>query len=160
MSPSSIAICVPCLEKNDGCENGDVRLQDGLDPFNGRLEICQYNTWGAVCTNRSDHDDALPSVVCRQLLGYDIEGCYQYINCALSMISPGTAIYQCILDVRAMKVFGMEDNVPVFLSEVKCSGSEQMLAKCSSFQPVYDSCSQGDIVEVTCGRSTSEAYFN
>ena len=68
--PSSIA---PCLEENDGCENGDVRLQDGLNPSNGRLEICQHNTWGAVCTKKWDDDDA--SVVCRQL-GYYAEGCY------------------------------------------------------------------------------------
>ena len=71
MSPSRIFIFVPCLEENDGCENGDVRLQDGLDPSN-RLEICQYNTWGAVRTKNWDDDDA--SVVCRQL-GYDVEGC-------------------------------------------------------------------------------------
>ena len=71
MSSSNIAICVfPVLEENDGCENGDLRLQDG---FSGRLEICQYNTWGVVCTENWDDDGA--SVVCRQL-GYDVEGCY------------------------------------------------------------------------------------
>ena len=73
MSPLNIAICVPCLEENDGCENGDVRLEDGLDPSNGRLEICQYNTWVVVCTKNWDDDDA--RVVCRQL-EYDAEGCY------------------------------------------------------------------------------------
>ena len=51
-----------------------------------------------------------------------------------------------------MKGFEKEDK-PVFLSVVECSGSEQMLAMCSSFEPVGDSCSQGDIVGVTCGNS-------
>ena len=68
---------LPILEENDGCENGDVRLQDGLNPSNGRLEICQYNTWGAVCTNKWDRDDA--RVVCRQLGYDDLEG-WSYVN--------------------------------------------------------------------------------
>ena len=62
----------PVLEENDDCESGDVRLQDGLNPSNGRLEICQYRTWGAVCTNKWDRDDA--KVVCRQLGYDDLEG--------------------------------------------------------------------------------------
>ena len=62
---------VTCLVENDGCEDGEVRLQDGVDSSNGRVEVCQYRTWGTVCTDGWDRDDA--KVVCRQL-GYDSEG--------------------------------------------------------------------------------------
>ena len=51
--------------------NGEVRLQDGTDVSNGRVEICQNGIWGSVCSKGWDSFDA--SVVCRQL-GYDIEG--------------------------------------------------------------------------------------
>ena len=57
--------------ENDGCEDGEVRLQDGIDSSNGRVEVCQYRTWGTVCTEKWDRNDA--KVVCRQL-GYDPEG--------------------------------------------------------------------------------------
>ena len=51
--------------------DGNVRLQDGTDKSNGRVEICQNGTWGSVCNNTWDHTDA--SVLCTQL-GYGNEG--------------------------------------------------------------------------------------
>ena len=48
-----------------GCKDGDVRLQGGLDPSNGRVEVCQFGMWVAVCSDEWDDIDA--SVVCRQL---------------------------------------------------------------------------------------------
>ena len=51
--------------------NGEVRLQDGTDVSNGRVEICQNGIWGSVCNSGWDYADA--SVVCRQL-GYGTEG--------------------------------------------------------------------------------------
>ena len=56
---------------NTSCEEGAVRLQDGTDPLNGRVEFCRYRTWGTICTDQWDDKDA--QVVCRQL-GYDLEG--------------------------------------------------------------------------------------
>ena len=53
------------------CEVGDVRLRGGIDSSNGRVEVCQFGTWGAVCSNGWDDNDA--RVVCRQL-GYDPQG--------------------------------------------------------------------------------------
>lgn len=55
----------------DTCKNGDIRLTNGLDSSSGRVEICQYGRWGAMCTNKWDRDDA--RVVCYQL-GYNNEG--------------------------------------------------------------------------------------
>ena len=58
------------------CEVGDVRLQGGIDSSNGRVEVCQFRTWGAVCSDGWDDNDA--RVVCRQL-GYDPQGLYGLI---------------------------------------------------------------------------------
>ena len=53
------------------CYDGDVRLVNGSQPHEGRVEVCFNETWGTVCGhiyqyswNRSEAD-----VVCRQL-GY------------------------------------------------------------------------------------------
>lgn len=55
------------------CEEGEVRLQNGTDPSNGRVEVCQNGIWSSVCSSNWDHIDAM--VVCRQL-GYESKGSY------------------------------------------------------------------------------------
>ena len=55
------------------CLEGDVRLLDGQNQFEGRVEVCRNNVWGTVCHDSWSVPDA--SVVCRQL-GYGTDGEY------------------------------------------------------------------------------------
>ena len=57
--------------ENTSCEEGEVRLRDGFDPSNGRVEYCRHRTWGRVCGDEWDDNDA--RVICRQL-GYNPDG--------------------------------------------------------------------------------------
>lgn len=70
--------------KEDTCEEGDVRLMDGSDAKEGRVEICRNNTWGTVCDNGWDNNDA--RVVCYQL-GFlrelHFSACVTYSPCTL-----------------------------------------------------------------------------
>ena len=49
------------------CSHGDVQLVDGSTSLEGRVEICIDGTYGTVCDDSWDDDDA--EVVCRQI-GY------------------------------------------------------------------------------------------
>lgn len=68
-----IFICkAPVVDLNVSCLDGEVRLANGLTPYEGRVEICFSNTWGAVCSSSqtfysSTFDTEEAAVVCRQL---------------------------------------------------------------------------------------------
>lgn len=49
------------------CTFGDIRLVNGSNKREGRIEVCIDNTWGTVCNDRFHVIDA--RVACRQL-GY------------------------------------------------------------------------------------------
>lgn len=53
------------------CNQGDVRLVGGSDQYEGRVEVCNSNSWGTVCDDSWGTNDA--TVVCRQL-EYSTEG--------------------------------------------------------------------------------------
>ncbi len=50
------------------CDDGDIRLVDGVIPSEGRVEICIDGRFGTVCDDGWDSRDA--AVVCNQL-GYN-----------------------------------------------------------------------------------------
>ena len=47
------------------CKTGEVRLQDGPNVREGRVEVCINNAWGTVCSDQFGFEDAI--VTCTQM---------------------------------------------------------------------------------------------
>ena len=60
-----MAVAIFKIDFLSGCTTGEVRLVDGANNNEGRVEICLDDEWGTVCDQMWGVTDA--RVVCRQL---------------------------------------------------------------------------------------------
>ncbi|XP_078536450.1 scavenger receptor cysteine-rich domain-containing protein DMBT1-like [Lissotriton helveticus] len=104
-----------------------VRLVNSGDACSGRVEIKHENRWGTVCNNNWDMKDA--QVVCRQL------------NCGSASSLP-TSYYTFLNGV-----------LPVWMSDVKCTGAEKSLFDCPRAAWGVNSCMSRRDSGVRCRES-------
>uniref|UniRef100_A0A8C6ESZ9 SRCR domain-containing protein n=1 Tax=Marmota marmota marmota TaxID=9994 RepID=A0A8C6ESZ9_MARMA len=104
-------------------KRGQLRLVDGGSRCAGRVEILQQGSWGSICDDSWDLNDA--HVVCRQL------GC-------------GVA-----LEATISAHFG-EGSGPVWLDEVNCTGQEAHVWQCPSQGWGQHNCSHKEDAGVIC----------
>ena len=104
------------------CNTGSIRLVNGSNIYEGRLEVCLNNQWGTVCDDGWDSSDA--QVVCNEL-GYPSSGAV-----ALSKSYFGSG-------------YG-----PIWLSQLNCSGSEFNIINCS-INLTYE-CNHHEVAGVQC----------
>ena len=100
-----------------------VRLVNGGNMYEGRVEILYDGEWGTVCDDYFEDIDA--EVVCRQL-GF----------------TGGIAMDDCD--------FG-EGSGTIWLDTVQCDGSESEVGVCSHDDWGYHDCSHYEDVGVICG---------
>ena len=62
---------IPLLLAPTSCEEGAIRLVNGVIEHEGEIEICINGVWGSICLDGWDDTDAY--VVCKQL-GYAEHG--------------------------------------------------------------------------------------
>ena len=101
----------------NNCSTGDVRLVDGNDSYEGRVEICINNLWYTVCDREWDNADA--SVVCRQA-GIDAKGSTYFISIII--------VNFCIVVIaKRSPISGTGLILGAFFS---CFGNESSLLEC------------------------------
>ncbi|XP_038844449.1 scavenger receptor cysteine-rich domain-containing group B protein [Salvelinus namaycush] len=111
-----------------------VRLVNGRNRCEGRVEVWHNGTWGTVCDDDWDMVDA--NVVCRQL------------DCGLAMA------------VGSISEYG-QGSGPVLLDNVDCKGGETDLGQCGSLGWGIHNCYHYEDVSVACkGRAHRDIYTN
>ena len=105
-----------------------VRLVNGYDKYEGRVEVYHNDEWGTVCGDEWDLNDA--QVVCRQL-GF------------------GPAII-----ARSEAFYGQSNSsVIIWLSDVNCTGTELTIEDCSHNESGNANCYHYQDAGVQCSAS-------
>ena len=116
-------VCPPNATVN--CSTGELRLQNGLNSFEGRVEICIHGRWGTICDDRWDNREA--EVVCRQL---------NFMDSGVAYAVHGAH-------------FGYGNDF-IFLDDLNCYGNESYLINCASAGIGMHNCFHFEDVSVFC----------
>ena len=109
---------------------GTIRMVEGVNATEGRVEVFLFGQWGTVCDSNWDLADA--TVICHQL------GFLRAVG------APRSA------------TFGAGSG-PSWYSNVRCAGTENNLTECSkSISPIGMACSHSQDAGVMC---SSEFLF-
>uniref|UniRef100_A0A250YM22 Scavenger receptor cysteine-rich type 1 protein M130 n=1 Tax=Castor canadensis TaxID=51338 RepID=A0A250YM22_CASCN len=129
-SPWKQKLASPSEETWIMCDN-KIRLQEGHTDCSGRVEVWHEGSWGTVCDDSWDLNDA--QVVCRQL------------GCGKAM----TALKEA--------AFG-QGTGPIWLNEVNCTGDESSLWECPARPWSQSNCGHKEDAAVEClPRTSSES---
>ncbi|XP_073325943.1 scavenger receptor cysteine-rich type 1 protein M130-like [Pagrus major] len=116
-------VCEAQPEFNSSAVEGQVRLVNGNSSCAGRVEIFHRGRWGTVCDDSWGVVDA--QVVCRQL------GCGRVLSApSYAAFGPGSG--------------------PIWLDDVRCTGSESKLTQCSHQGFGSHNCGHQEDASVVC----------
>lgn len=128
------------------CNDGDIKLVNGAVKSEGRVELCINNTWGTVCDDGWDSNDA--AVVCGQL-GFSTDGQFLMDSSQCTM-TVAKFTYFIIGAMAHGNAYFKSGKGPIYLSNVGCSGREERLLSCASLPIGAQDCGHPEDAGVSC----------
>ena len=117
------------------CDDGDIRLANGSNPLEGRVEICMNNAWGTICNDDFGSSDV--EVICTQL-GYRFNGTSVL---GISKFTKGSG--------------------PIFLDGLLCEGGEKKILDCDRAPLGLHTCTHEQDAAVRCiGKKYNTAEYH
>ena len=113
------------------CRNGDIRLVNGTNNYEGRVEICWNETWGAVCDGMWSESGA--QVACRQL-GYPTTG--NKSACIKITLFNTAFLFSWFVHLNPTgatplnNAFFGQGTGPILLNDLNCTSTESRLVDC------------------------------
>lgn len=129
------------------CNDGESRLVGSTARNEGRVEICLNNSWGTVCDDDWDSNEA--GVICKQL-GYPATGLFTSCKHAFH---PANLKYFAFLfpgAVAQTAAFYGAGSGPIYLDNVDCTGTEESLLFCVSPPIGSHNCNHSEDAGVSC----------
>ena len=125
------------------CVQGSLRLVNGSNERQGRVEICNYR-WGTVCDDLWGTPDA--NVVCRQLgfSGTGTSRCHHLFAFFEYFLTSSTGAV-----ARINAYFGPGTGA-IVLDNVRCTGSEPTLLSCTTNPIGTHNCGHHEDAGVEC----------
>ena len=121
------------------CQGGAIRLSGGGSTY-GRVEVCVNGTWGTICSDFWDYEDA--SVACSQL-GYSPYGTL--------MLHVAPCILICISGAIPASGYYTDYIWPFGIIDLNCTGAEGSVFNCSYNGTVdFYSCEASHDASVIC----------
>ena len=128
-----------------------VRLSDGRNELEGRVEVCMDGVWGTVCNDPWSMENT--AVVCSQL-GFGkwnetscdplfLRCCYHAVYVEILCCIGNRGYYINRLAVGIIEV-------PILLAGVQCHGNESQLVGCLRDGALIRKCNHNEDVRVVC----------
>ncbi|XP_060064988.1 deleted in malignant brain tumors 1 protein-like [Ylistrum balloti] len=119
-----------CASENPAalsCPSTNIRLEGGVGPWEGRLEVFHSGRWGSVCSQGFEQPEA--DVVCR-MLGYDHR--------------------DTVAEILPNSYFNHLPSQDILLDQLNCSGSVADISFCRTKDWGVTNCSRSQEVGVRC----------
>ena len=130
------------------CVTGEVRLQDGPNVREGRVEVCINNAWGTVCNDQFGIKDAI--VTCTQMK-FSNEGNFMCTTPCQLLFTTNTFLSSIGAKVVRGRLLPGSAVTPIFLRGVQCdSDTHSNILDCEAVDLGITSCSHEDDVVVHC----------
>ena len=113
-------VSTPSLQTN--CTEGDIRLVNGSNAYQGRVEVCHLKVWGTVCHDEWNRKDGI--VACRQMR-------FRFLH------------------FTRYSYFG-EGTGQIWLDNLSCRGTEMRLTDCPHSGFGVHNCSHNEEAGVVC----------